>query len=240
MSVTKLELVVHPMCPYAQRALYTLAFKGIQADIIHVNVAEPEPWFLELNPLGEVPALRVIRDEHTDKLTESLNISEYFDSFPGPALYPINSDGSVNYLEKGQIDVFIKLFVSEFGSALWGAYFQRTPEGDKNFIDLLLKLNTLLSNGKYMANEILGRNEFTFADMMAFPFVERFIVLRELNQEAWDTANPTEVVEWFNRLNQESWAQAHRVPEHRLKNLLKRSRETGGYKGLELPLSVYD
>ena len=42
MSETRLELAVHPMCPYAQRALYSLAFKGIKADITHVSLANPD------------------------------------------------------------------------------------------------------------------------------------------------------------------------------------------------------
>ena len=239
MSGTKLELIVHPMCPYSQRALFSLAFKGIQADITHVSLTNPEPWFLELNPLGETPVLRVTKDERTHILTESLNISEYLDSFPGPGLYPRNSDGSLNHLEKGKIDVFIKLFITEFRTAFVGAYIQKTPEGIQVFKELLIKLNNLLKDGNYIAHEILGRNELTFADVMAFSFAERIVMLRDLAQDTWDEVNPTNVLEWFNRLCQEPWAQAHRIPENRLRNFVSKII-SGGYAGLELPITNYD
>ena len=104
---------------------------------------------------------------------------------------------------------------------------------------MLIRLNILLDNGNYIAHEVLERNQLTFADIMAFPFIERFVVLKETIQDVWDEVNPVHVLEWFNRLSQESWIQAYRVPEHRLRNLIAKVR-AGEYQGLDLPVSKYD
>jgi glutathione S-transferase len=234
----KLEFIVHPLCPYAQRSLYTLAYKGIEAEIIHVDVKKKEPWFLEINPLGQVPSLRVTKDGQVFNLAESLNISEYFDSFPGPSLYPRNPDGTVNSLEKGLIDVFIKLHFSDLVPSFYGALMKGDPESLEKYKSLLNRVNDLLENGNYVTNRILGRNELSFADVMLYPFIERYVVLKDLTPTAWEEANTGNIVTWFEKLSQEPWIQAHRAPEHRLHNLVSLSKS--GNPGLVLPLSVYD
>jgi hypothetical protein len=36
----ELTLLVHPLCPFARRALYTMAYKHISADVVNVCLIE--------------------------------------------------------------------------------------------------------------------------------------------------------------------------------------------------------
>ena len=240
MSEAKIELIVHPLCPYAQRALYTSSFKSIPVEIIHVSTAEPEPWFLELNPLGEVPALRITHEGRVSKLTESLNISEYFDSFPGPSLYPRQSDEKVDALEKGIIDVFIKLKVGGFANAVYSAFFWQPSQDEvKTFKDTMAEFNGYFEGGQNVLHNLLRKNDFTFADIMILPFVERLNYYKEFLPEELKTVDFSNIFVWFERVYAQDWVQPHKVSVSRLLNEYKHFK-THGYVGLKLPLTVYD
>ena len=239
MSNVQLELIAHPLCPYARRALYSLAFKGVPATITHVDVSKQEPWFLEINPLGEVPALKITSEGKLFKLSESLNVSEYFDSFPGPALYPRNPDGSLNALEKGLLDVFIKLQLSDLGSQFYNYFIKEEPDAGKGFKEVLVQLNGYAENGNFLAHKLLGRNELTIADVIAFPFIETFFGLKQKAEDIWTEVNPEGLTAWYAKLSEFPWIQAHKVPEHRFHKLLHLIK-TGQYSGLALPLFIYD
>ncbi|OMJ69571.1 hypothetical protein SteCoe_32660 [Stentor coeruleus] len=240
MSDTKVELVVHPLCPYAQRALYTAAFKSVPAEIIHVSLANPEAWFLDLNPLGEVPSCKVTRDGQVFKLTESLNISEYFDSFPGPSLYPRQEDGKVDPVAKCIIDVFIKLRVGRFSSAFYLTYGSSFTEEDVAEIRSSLKeISDFVEGGNYVMHKILGKNELTFADLMLLPHAERFYVYREFLTSVLEGVDCSSLWAWYEKLAAEPWAQTRKAPVTQLLNLRKLAL-AGGFKGLDLPLSLYE
>ena len=240
MSADKVELFVHPLCPFAQRALYTAAYKSVPAEITHVSVANPEDWFLVINPRDEVPAVRVTRNGQIFHLTESLNIAEYFDSFPGPALYPRLENGKVDPVLKGVIDVFIKLKVGRFVSAFYSIPFgSGTEEEIKELNESLREINGFLENGNNVMHKVLGRNDFTLADLMILPYVERFREYWEGFDEKYKSEDVTNLWNWYERVSAEPWALEHKVPVHRLRSLSRIVR-AGNYKGLDLPLSIYD
>jgi glutathione S-transferase len=238
MSDLKLELVVHPLCPYAQRALYTASFKSIPAEIINTSTAQKEPWFLELNPKGEVPSLRITKDGQIYKLTESLNISEYFDSFPGPSLYPRLPDGTIDPLQKCIIDLFIQRKIPAFVSNLY--FFWVKPEEKVNAFKASVEdISNHVEGGNYILHKVLGRNEITFADVMIFSFVERFSAYRDEFPEEFKVVDFSPILTYYEKLSSEPWAQQHKADPKRLVNLVRSVREHG-YKGLSFPLTVYD
>ncbi|OMJ66999.1 hypothetical protein SteCoe_35970 [Stentor coeruleus] len=240
MSNTIVELVVHPLCPFAQRALYTAAFKSVPAQIIHVSLANPEVWFLELNPLGEVPSCKVTRDGQVFKLTESLNISEYFDSFPGPNLYPRLDDGKIDPVAKCIIDVFIKLKVGRFISAFYSTYSSSFTEEEITEIRSSIKeIAGFVEGGNYIMHKLLGKNELTFADLMILPHVERFYAYKDTLTSVLEEVDCSSIWAWYEKLAAEPWAQAHKVPVAQLVNARKLSM-TDSFKGLDLPLSLYE
>ena len=84
MMTTQLKLVSHHLCPYVQRAVITLAEKGVAHERVYVDLADKPQWFRAISPLGKVPLL-VVGD---DVLFESAVICEYLDDTVGPRLHP--------------------------------------------------------------------------------------------------------------------------------------------------------
>ena len=233
-----LELAIHPLCPYSQRALLTAAFKGVHVNIVEVDLAHPSEWFLDLNPLGETPALKITRNGQVFKLTESFNVSEFLNSYQGPSLYPIK-DGAVDPLEKAQIDVFFKLQFSSIASHIYYSVFQDpTPEKLQEFRDFVNNLEVLMENGNYVAHTVIGRNELTIADVMIYPQIERYIAYKEHCHGVFDSA--VGVMAWFEKMSSEPWVQAHRVSVHRLMKIYRSRREDTDYHPLTLPVTLYD
>lgn len=69
------------------RARFVLAEKGVAAEIIYVDPAEPPEDFIELNPYGNLPSM-IDRDL---VLYNSRIIMEYLDErFPHPPLHPMD------------------------------------------------------------------------------------------------------------------------------------------------------
>lgn len=83
MDQPHLHLVSFPVCPYVQRSLITLGYKGLTHEITYISLADPPEWFLERSPLGRVPILIVNQDT---VVFESEVINEYIDDLSPPSL----------------------------------------------------------------------------------------------------------------------------------------------------------
>lgn len=73
--------------PFAWRTLLGFAVKGVDYDSRRLNASDgehKEPWFLDINPRGQVPALR----DGDTVITESMAILAYIDAIhPEPRLF---------------------------------------------------------------------------------------------------------------------------------------------------------
>jgi glutathione S-transferase len=105
----KPELISFKLCPFVQRSVITLLEKGVDFDLTYIDLANPPQWFLDISPLGKVPALRV----GEQVLFESAVINEYLDEVNPPAILPSDP------LLKAQNRAWI-----EFASTLIGDQYQ--------------------------------------------------------------------------------------------------------------------
>jgi len=80
----KPKLISYKLCPYVHKAAIVLRAKGIDYDIVYIDLREPPPWFYEISPMGKVPLL-LVGDE---VLFESTAIIEYLDEAYLPRLHP--------------------------------------------------------------------------------------------------------------------------------------------------------
>lgn len=80
-----LELISFPTCPYVQRSVITLLYKGKDFKITYIDLDNRPEWFDAISPLGKVPVLRV-GDAHV--IFESAVINEYLDETTEPQLHP--------------------------------------------------------------------------------------------------------------------------------------------------------
>src|SRR5919197_4493087 len=88
-----LRLHYHPLSTYSRRVRMALIEKGIEAELVEVdmvNRAHRRPEYLRLNPYGRVPTL----EEDGFVLYESTAILEYLEATrPSPALVPADARG---------------------------------------------------------------------------------------------------------------------------------------------------
>jgi glutathione S-transferase len=63
-------------CPYAQRAIFAAAAKGIKYDVVNINLTHKPEFIFEKNPEGKVPT---IETDDGVVLYESLIVSDYID-----------------------------------------------------------------------------------------------------------------------------------------------------------------
>ena len=103
MSIPKLELVSHHLCPYVQRAVITLLEKDIPYERTYIDLSNKPDWFCQISPLGKVPLLKV----NEEILFESAVICEYLDEITPGSLH------SVDPLQKAKHRSWI-----EFGSGI--------------------------------------------------------------------------------------------------------------------------
>lgn len=102
---------MHYLCPFALRAVYAKNFKGIECEVREADLTKKPDYLMAVNPLGKVPAVKITVGADVYRIYESLRVMEYFDSLPGPALYPRLSNGQTDPLKKAIIDVHIKHYI---------------------------------------------------------------------------------------------------------------------------------
>ena len=72
-------------CPYAARARIVLAEKGLELEVVEIDLSDRPDWLYEKNPKGRVPVI----EEDGWVLPESAVIMEYLEErYPEPALLP--------------------------------------------------------------------------------------------------------------------------------------------------------
>jgi glutathione S-transferase len=72
-------------CPYCARTRIALAEKGLEYEVVEVDLDDRPAWIYDKNPLGRVPVL----EEGEFVLPESAVINEYLEErWPEPALWP--------------------------------------------------------------------------------------------------------------------------------------------------------
>ena len=72
-------------CPYAARARIALAEKGLEFEVVEIDLSDRPAWLYEKNPAGRVPVI----EEDGWVLPESAVIMEFLEErYPEPPLLP--------------------------------------------------------------------------------------------------------------------------------------------------------
>lgn len=196
-----LELISTRRCPFVQRSVITLNYKGIDYDMVFVDSDDPPDWFREISPLGKVPALRVDGDT---VIFESAVINEYLDDITPGQLHP--QDPLERALNKSWI---------EFGGICCGLTFQLLVAPDRESYDAIVaelqanlaRVETALGDGPYFNGA-----DFALIDAAYAPIFIRLDVLRELIGLDL-TADLPRLEAWGKHLLAMPAVQAARVPE---------------------------
>jgi glutathione S-transferase len=168
-------------CPYCARVRIILAEKGLEYEVVAVDLDDRPSWIYDKNPLGRVPVL----EEGDFLLPESAVINEYLEErWPEPALWP--ADPGERALGR--------LLVHRFDE-LSRPYYQvrRDEEGARERLDAqLATLATLLERQPFLS----GR-KFGLADVAYVPWILRARERMDVSLEPFPA-----LADWIERLGE--------------------------------------
>jgi glutathione S-transferase len=144
-------------CPYCARVRIVLAEKGLEYEVVSVDLDDRPAWIYEKNPLGRVPVL----EEDDFILPESAVINEYLEErWPEPALWP--ADPGERALGR--------LFVHRFDELSRPYYaVRRGEEGARERLDAQLeRLAAVLERQQFLSGRAFG-----LADVAYVPWILR-------------------------------------------------------------------
>jgi glutathione S-transferase len=197
------------MCPYAARTLIVLQELGLAFDTIEIAHSPKPDWYLNLNPRGKVPAIRIPADGNA-VVYESAICDEYLCDYYEYSRE--DSGGSDSEARQGLLPrapsmrARMRLLNDHYDTVVGKAqftYLMNKEDGDMDK-ELAEALNTSLdvyetalaeNGGPYL----LGAH-FTLADVHLAPFFVRLVVsLRHFKQYEVDTARFPRLLAWYER-----------------------------------------
>lgn len=169
-------------CPYAARVRIVLAEKGLDMEVVEIDLSDRPAWFYEKNPKGRVP---VIEEEGGDPLPESAVIMEFLEErYPEPALLPADP--------ADRAAARLLIFRDD---DLTGPYYalRRDEDGARERFDAALgRLDSLLAAQPYLSGA-----EYGLADIGLVPWV-----LRARDMLGVELDGFSSLTDWLARLEQ--------------------------------------
>lgn len=195
------RLYISYVCPFAQRAWITRNVKGLQDKIklVPIDLQNRPDWYKEkVYPQNKVPSL-----EHNNKVIgESLDLIKYIDSnFEGPSLLPDDP-------EKQKFAEELTAYSGTFLKEIYGNFKGDIEKHAGPQFDYLEKALDKFDDGPFF----LG--QFSEADIVYAPFVERFqIFLKEAFNYDITSGRP-KLVKWIEEMNKlDSYIQTKADPK---------------------------
>ncbi|KAG0233003.1 hypothetical protein BGW41_001662 [Actinomortierella wolfii] len=184
MSAPKYTLYSSQLCPYAQRARVAVLETDFKVTEVEIDLATPrEPWYLDINPYGQVPALQIEGDDFV--LLESKFIAKYIaEKHPESGLI-VN-----NFRDRAHSEFLIHHFDNRVMPAFYKlAYTKDKSKRDENVAEVnkqLADFTRYLSNAHPSTGSgpFIHGAQFTFADLTLGTLLTRFY-LAEVFQEGY-------------------------------------------------------
>jgi len=169
-----LKLISAEVCPFAQRTRLTLLEKGLDCEMVEIDLRNKPAWFAQVSPYSKVPVLL----HGQTRIWESNIINEYLDeTFPEPRLTPATA------ADRAAMRIWIAHDDTRFVPATYKVLLARDdPDKQKLYRDTILEAFT------FMEREALARRssgpwwlgeQLTLADLAIYPHMERLAVLQE-------------------------------------------------------------
>ena len=169
-------------CPYVARVRIVLAEKGIDNDMVEIDLSDRPAWLYEKNPAGRVP---VIEEGGGRPLSESAVIMEFLEErYPEPPLLPADPADRA----------FVRLLIFR-DHELTSPYYalRRGEDGAAEAFDAALgRFDALLGEQPY-----LGGEEYGLADIAFVPWLLRARDMLGVELDAFPA-----LTDWLERLEQ--------------------------------------
>jgi len=164
-----MKLYNTPSCPFAQRTRLVLAEKGLNYELINVDIRNTPKWFLEISPYGKVPLLEL----DGERVWESSVINEFLEEcFPDVPLMPDTPMQRalmriwVEFANARVVPAYYKLLLEQRSDR------QRTLAAQLDQELAFIEAEMPSGNGPWWLGE-----QLSLADLAFYPFFERFSVL---------------------------------------------------------------
>ena len=168
-------------CPYAARARIVLVEKGLELEVVEIDLSDRPDWLYEKNPKGRVPVI----EEDDWVLAESAVIMEYLEErYPEPPLLPPDP--------ADRAAVRLLIFRDD---DLTGPYYALRREEDgaeERFDAVLARFDLALAERPY-----LGGAEYGLADIAYVPWL-----LRARDMLGVDLDRFPSIADWLARLEE--------------------------------------
>jgi glutathione S-transferase len=168
-------------CPYAARARIVLAEKGLELEVVEIDLSDRPDWLYEKNPKGRVPVI----EEDGWVLPESAVIMEYLEErYPEPALLPPDPADRAA----------VRLLIFRDGDLTAPYYDLRREEdgAEEKFDAVLARFDSVLTERPY-----LGGTEYGLADIAYVPWF-----LRARDMLGVDLDRFPSIADWLARLEE--------------------------------------
>jgi len=170
-----------PRCPYCARVRILVAEKGIELDVVEIDLSDRPDWLYEKNATGRVPVL----EEDGRALPESSVIMEFLEErYPEPALLPPDPADRA----------YVRLLIFR-DKDLTDPYYavRRGEDGAREQLDAALEgFDAVLGTRSFLAG-----TEYGLADIAYVPWF-----LRARDMLGVDLDEVPSVANWLSRLEE--------------------------------------
>jgi len=170
-NTPKITLYTNHRCPWAHRAHIVLKELGLPYEEVIIDLGKPrEPWYLEINPRGLVPAI----DFNGEIITESGVVATFLaDAYPSHVLPAAGSPDAA--LTRARINFFVDTWFSKAGSYFYKILMAGSEDEkaklSQEFVDVVGKeIEPLLKDAKPFFG---GSQKVTLAEALTAPFIIR-------------------------------------------------------------------
>ncbi|RYN35060.1 hypothetical protein AA0115_g2366 [Alternaria tenuissima] len=170
-NTPKITLYTNHRCPWAHRAHIVLKELGLPYEEVIIDLGKPrEPWYLEINPRGLVPAI----DFNGEIITESGVVATFLaDAYPSHVLPAAGSPDAA--LTRAKINFFVDTWFSKAGSYFYKILMAGSEDEkaklSQEFVDVVGKeIEPLLKDAKPFFG---GSQKVTLAEALTAPFIIR-------------------------------------------------------------------
>jgi glutathione S-transferase len=168
----QVEIYSASVCPFAHRTRLTLLEKGVDFELVEIDLENKPDWFHDVSPYGKVPVIK----HSEDRIWESAIINEYLEEvFPQPPLMP-ETPG-----QRAMARIWIDFANTKFINAFYKLLLLQEPEKQQKWIRDFLNhllfmeqegIGKLGGDGPYWFGETVSLVDVTY-----YPWFERWAVL---------------------------------------------------------------
>ena len=199
-------------CPFAQRTRLMLSEKGIDFELIEIDLKNTPAWFQDISPYGKVPTLK----QGEDLVWESAIINEYLEEvYPRPSLFP--TQASLRAYARFWIDFANVKFVPWFYKLLLQQDLEKRRKLALEFKEHLIFMEQKGLGDPKAGDYWLG-DQISLVDLTFYPFFERFCVLTHYRDFGLPEECPRLSAWWNTMIERDSVQKIMNPPEFYLQS----------------------